>query len=341
MILSNYKSVKNAYIDASSQNVFDMDWEEMVAFLSYHRKAEKKDDVELFNLGEFKTLADPTCELGRKYHYVNGERQETFDPIPNTIRRCKENLIQIWGIVLDFDSNVTILDAMDKYNEYEWVLYTTFRNLTEKNEKGELIQKFRMVLPFSNPLMRDDIPKYRRSIEQMFPDVDGASFSVSQTFYYHSGPYPFTHHNRGRIIDPYTEYIITLDPNTQSQSYEGEILSSEEMGSYKKGVMDSLRSCRDVHYRSIVALATICKSIQMTWPEFDMLVDQISATGSALNKRSVRQQVWGSVTTTHCRAQTRDEFIKNHNGKPFVMLREGPLPTDYVMRQLRKKPRII
>ena len=190
MIISTFKSVQKAYVDLR----LDMSWEEIVDLLTHHYDVDNKESVELYNMVDFKTT---DYELGRKYHYLDGIRQDTYDEIPNTIRRCKNNLVSISGIVLDYDKNQTIEQTINELKGIEYVLYTTFRHT-------KLNHRFRVVIPFSQPLLADDVAGRQKDIKKMFPTVDNASFSVSQSFYFHSGKEDSrTHHGTGIMIDPY------------------------------------------------------------------------------------------------------------------------------------------
>ena len=190
MIITTFKSVQKAFVDLR----LDLDWEEIVSLLTHHYDVDSKESVELYNMVDFKTT---DYELGRKYHYINGMRQDTYDEIPNTIRRCKNNMVSITGIVLDYDKNQTIEQTIKELEGIEYVLYTTFRHT--KND-----HRFRVVIPFSRPLLASDVAGRQKDIRTMFPNVDSASFSVSQSFYFHSGKCdPIAFRNNGLMIDPY------------------------------------------------------------------------------------------------------------------------------------------
>jgi len=212
MIISTFASVNKAYIDQQ----IDLPWEDMAVLLSAHFPAEAKDDVPLYNLIRFKDATDPTVELGRKYKYVNGERTEEYTTIPGTVRRCKDNVLELHGIVLDVDDSMNIADIQYKLEGLEYLLYTTFRHTAEHN-------KFRVIIPFSRPLLVDDVVGRQDSIMETFPGVDRASFSVSQSFYFHSGndSARTVIWNKGIMIDPYAfEYrepvahALELSPET-------------------------------------------------------------------------------------------------------------------------------
>jgi len=193
MIISTFKSVHKAYVDLR----LDLPWDEIVGLLTHHYIVDNKEDVELYNMVEFKTTDDISCEPSRKYHYINGIRQEEFDIIPNTVRRCKNNIVSISGIVLDYDKNQTIEQTINELSGIEYVLYTTFRHTIDNH-------RFRVVIPFSQPLLACDVAGRQKNIKKKFPTVDNASFSASQSFYFHSGKNdPIAFYNQGIMIDPY------------------------------------------------------------------------------------------------------------------------------------------
>lgn len=210
MIISTFKSISKAYVDLR----LDLSWDEICDLLTYHYDVDSKEEVELYNMVDFKTT---DYELSRKYHYIGNERQDTYDEIPNTIRRCKNNMVSISGIVLDYDKNQTIEQTINELEGIEYVLYTTFRH-TKQNHR------FRVVIPFSQPLLADDVSGRQNDIKKMFPNVDNASFSVSQSFYFHSGKEDnIAFRNRGIMIDPYifeveeiVEYVY--EPTHQNTS---------------------------------------------------------------------------------------------------------------------------
>ena len=198
MILTTFQSIYKAYVDLQ----FDLPWKTIKDILLVHHDVENKTDVNLYNLVEFKTIDDSTVELGRRYHYVDGVKQDTYDVIPNTVRRSKNNVVGIHGIILDVDEFMTIDQTIELLDGLEYVLYTTFRHTMDKH-------KFRVVIPFSTALLEQDIAGRQQSIIDTFPGVDNASFTVSQSFYFHSGKNDsIAFHNVGTIINPYDFKII-------------------------------------------------------------------------------------------------------------------------------------
>ena len=227
MRLSIFKSVKKAYV----ADVIDGDWDAIASRLIQKHEAPSKDKVFLFNFCKFKDL--PEAENGRRYHYINGEKQTTYDYIPGTVRRCAHNIDEVYGVVLDFDGELSLEDAIAQFYDFDYVIYTTWRHTPEKH-------RFRMVIPFSQPLKAEDIAKRKDSMMEAFPWIDPASLNMSQSFYFHSGendciafrsPY-------GRdMIDPYSfeEYI----PPPMEHVERGEMLDVQ-----KEKFLDALSSIR-------------------------------------------------------------------------------------------------
>ena len=339
MIISTFKSVSKAYIE----DVVETDWDELAELFLTHMPAENKADVPLYNLVEFKKYTDPTCERGRLYDYKDGMRDPsgTYQELPTTVRRSKANVVALWGIVLDIDENKTIEQAEKMLEGLEYVLYTTFRHTPEKH-------KFRVIIPFSEPLLAKDIDGRKEAIMETFPDVDNASFTVSQSFYFHSGKTkPYSYHNEGVMIDPYAfeyrepkVYVPTTTPN------ENNTMEPEFALAYKTAVLASLKSCSGLHYagkghnnKAALTLVSICKSIDMDYTTFDQLCQSISASDSQLQNAATRAQVWSGWQGNKIRRETRDEFIKEWNGTPVrveVPKIIGPVTGSEGLKLLRK-----
>ena len=306
MIITTFNRVQQAYVKAT----IELTWAETREFLQSAQPAVTKESVELFNLNQFRSLSDPEVEPGRRYHYSAGVRQDTFDIIPNTVRRSRSNLIASSGLVLDIDRKLTIIEAIDRYQEYEFVLYSTFNNL-----KDGVTEKFRIVIPYSQPLLAADLDERVDGMEQLFPDVDRASFSITQCFYFHSGSEQITHYNSGRFIDPYQDFVHTPSPVWEPRQDSTPMSSSASL-QYRARVLTALRTCRDVHFDSALTLAALCKNIGLSASEFSELVDQISAVDSSLRQDNKKSQAW-SAAEDRCRSDTRDAFIRRHHGQPI------------------------
>lgn len=323
MIITTFKSIGKAYVDLA----IDQSWDEHAQLLQEHHKASAKEQVPMFNLAEFKQEDDPFVERARRYHgkVVDGtfmrDANGAYDEIPGTVRRCKGNIVSISGIVLDVDDAMTIETAMTMLEPLEYVLYTTFRHTPAKH-------KFRIVIPFARPLLAADIAGRQQSIMSTFPGVDNASFTVSQSFYFHSGNVErIAYHNRGIILDPYDNFeytppkIYTVPTPEQPVSTA---MTPVQAAAYKATVIESLRSCNGMHYaghgtsnRAVLTLISICRSIGCTFEEYDSICKQIAHPDSALTSEAIRVAAWTGWAGDKIRRENRDEFIAAYGGKPI------------------------
>jgi hypothetical protein len=317
MVISTFKSVGKAYV----LEHMDLPWQDIAQLLMRHHPADRKEDVLMFNMAEFKQ-AGPDAEQGRRYKgtVIDGvfvrDATGAYDEIPNTVRRCKNNVISLTGIVLDVDENMTLEEAMATFQSIEYVLYTTFRHTFNRH-------KFRIVIPFSQPLLAQDIAGRQASIIERYPLVDHASFTLSQSFYFHSGSNdPIVYHNKGYMLDPYNDfeyrapkvYVEPVRDNTTT-------LTSQQAAQYKESIIKSLLTCSGLHYAGqgannlgVLTLVSICKSIGCSYDEFDNICQRIASADSQLMNPHTRRNAWISWTSDRIRADKRDEFIKAHNG---------------------------
>jgi len=312
MILTCFKSVSKAYV----AHVVNEPWSIIADLLTTHIDSETKESTPMFNFAEFKTLEDPDVEPGRRYHYVDGVRQSTYDEIPNSVRRCKGNVISIQGIVLDVDEQMTIEAAKEAFKDIEYVLYTTFRHTRERH-------KFRIVIPFSQPLLKADIEGRQASICETFPGVDAASFTVSQSFYFHSGLNDsYSYWNEGALIDPYKHFEyrepeVYIPTATQYSTP----MDAEFAEVYKAAVVASLNTCSGLHYQgthksAVLTLVSLCRSVGMSYNEYDAVCARMAHPESTLTNPVVRVAAWTGWDGDKLRKEKRDAFIAAHGGKP-------------------------
>lgn len=331
MILTTFKSVERAYVDLK----IDLPWHELAELLCEHHDVDKKEQTPMFNFADFKTL-DEEHELGRKYHYIDGIKQSTFDEIPNTVRRCKANVKSIQGIILDVDKLKSIEEVMTSLADIEYVLYTTFRHTKENH-------RFRVVIPFNQPLLAEDIVFYKDDIKEVYPGVDNASFTVSQSFYFHSGKNDnIAYHNKGKMIDPYT--FKYQEPKIFDEPKQSNIdFNDEQNQAYKQAVIKSLLSCSGLHYHSevsqygVLTLVSICKSIELTYEEYDSICFKIASADSSLKQSSFRRTAWVSWQGNRVKRETRDAFIQAYNGEPVKVKKQTAISDELKNKYMVKE----
>ena len=326
MILTLFESVQKAY--TRKEQIIDADWNTIANFLLTHNEAEKKEDVPLFNLWEF----DINGELGRRRIYEKGEPTEAFEEIQGTIRRCRRNAVYVAGLVLDIDEHYTISGAKELFKDFEFVLYSTFRNTPIQN-------KFRVVLPFSSRCSKEVIAIKKKSISETFKEVDHASFSESQSFYLHSGANPYTHWNKGMFLDPdwFEDEIIE---KTQLSEIKRDFTGDRNI--YKEKLIDSLATCSGLHYNgatryNVLTLVSLCKSADITYDEFDILCRNMIADDSSLQNPNLRKAAWiGWKPHSGITTKVREQFITDHNGKSAFTKQESKPVVQRTAQEIRE-----
>jgi len=308
MIYNRFKSIKSAFIRKTNLNL-ETTWDDFVVFLSKHHDAVEKEHVELFNLWEF----DPNGEMGVKREYVNNVATGRKIDIPNTIKRCKKNALYVHGLVADVDERFTLVEAIDKFKELEFFLYTTFNHTLEHN-------RFRMVFPFTHKISFDEFETKAQDMQDIFGKADRCTFTVSQAFYYHSGKEDnITYLNKGEFLNPDCFKITPPKVPKPPIVYKGEF----DNDTYNANVIDSLNTCSNVRYTSGINLAMLIRSIGGDFSDFSGVVTRIGGLDSQIREESKKHELWdeGCNRGFLC-AETRDAFIAQHGGTNYVAIRK-------------------
>jgi hypothetical protein len=310
MKISIFESIQKAYVVQEVEG----DWPSIRELLMEHQPGSSKNEILMYNLAEFKSIDDAGVELGRRYHYdTDGQRTGTWDDIPGTVRRCKNNIKNLWGIVLDVDGSMTIPDVVVRLEGLEYVLYTTFNHSPEDH-------RFRVVIPFSQPLAVEHIAGREASIRETFPGVDGASFSASQSFYFHSGVNdPLVYHNQGEIIDPY-EFAVAEPPPAPQPRLE---FTDEAGDTWRTITLASLLTCRGLHYsgpegdtrNGVLTLISMARSAGLSFEELWNVILVIAAPDSKLRQRDVVVTAWQGWSGDRITRARRDEFVLAWGGR--------------------------
>lgn len=329
MILTTFKSVGSAGV----LRAYNAEWKDIAEILMDFQEVENKTDPQLFNLCEFKSADDPTVRWARKYagEMVDGVWQRhpsgLYTERIGVVGRCKENVVALHGLVLDVDKNMSISDIRIKLGDeeslepsLEYVIYTTFSHSDKQD-------KFRVVIPFSQPLLAEDIAGREEAIIETFPGVDHASFTVSQCFYFHSGPRmcgrsPYVYHNRGIMLDPYSfEYREPKIWKPEPSVYINTEFTPEQLEAYKSAVVASLLTCSGLHYlgdhpQGVLTLVSICKSIGLSFEEYDAICRKIADPSSQLTSSAKRIEAWTGWNSNHITKEKRNAFIEAYGGQP-------------------------
>lgn len=307
MILTTFESVQRAY--TRPEYIIEESWLTIAELLQQFHQVESKEQVPLFNLWQFNRNGEP----GRKRIYENFEPTENYEIIPNTIRRCKANAEGVWGLVLDYDGKSSIDETFSDLSGFEYVLYTTFRHTPQQN-------KFRVILPFRQAVAPEVFKRKKSSLSKTFPAVDHASFSESQSFYFHSGNNPdiaISYWASGEFLDlDCFEDEIVEEPVYRSTS---EFTGDRDY--YRDRLIESLATCSGLHYANdvshlgVLTLVALCKSAGITFDEYDLLCHNMASSDSSLQSAQLRKMAWISWNPhSGITAKTREAFISAYGG---------------------------
>lgn len=266
MKVNLYRSIFQAYIHPSE--VVECDFGEFVQFAqSSQCELETKESGMLFNLCSFvPTPEPPTAER------FNPEL--TPWPRESLIRRCKQNIQEIYALLLDIDGTMTLDSAVAQWAQYEFFVYSTWGNSRAK-------EKFRLVVPLDKPLSAADFDSRHEAMTQEFA-VDGASFTMSQAFYlpaYSAANRDCAFMHWNQTSQRYNAHAL---PAREIEHRVTEFVAPECASDVALSVLRTLETGRDLHYADALPLAVLCKGHGITAAQYCALVNNIAAPDSQL-----------------------------------------------------------
>ena len=123
-------------------------------------------------------------------------------------------------------------------------------------------------------------------------------------------------------------------------------MTVEQAEAYRQRVLASLRTCRGLHYAGkksntsgILTFVTICRSIGLSYDEYDQLCQSIADPDSQLKMRETRISAWTGWTNDHIKRETRDKFISDYGGVPVsnIQPRASIMLARTIMQDLKKE----
>jgi hypothetical protein len=282
-----YKNINEAYIHPDV--VVDCDFEQFVNMMKESQElVENKEDPMMFNLCSWID------------NFESPEHKQGF------IRRCKPNVAQIYALVLDIDGTRTLEDAVTEFIDYEFLIYSTFRNSPEK-------EKFRLVLPLNTPLTRLEFDQRHDSMCATF-DVDRASFTISQAFYLpcyskDNADIRFIHWNQTRLrYEALLLAVKEISTNIVTGPKEG------EENPLAPSIYKTLLSGSNMRYADALPLAVVCKSKGLGYLEFRDIINTIAGADSSLRTGIADvDKIWQEAYSTHIRHTTMITLMQRLN----------------------------
>jgi len=189
--------------------------------------SEDRSAVKLFNASEYKSV--------ESLDGIPGALVYEDDPDKIYTRRLKENVLAVTALILDYDGGMSIQDARERFKNYEYVGYTSFRHLKAKG-----VEKFRLVFPLASPIPAagiftdcDDLiagsvwHELTDALKTFAGDCDPASFRCNQFFYL-----PITTESRATTAVAWENSGAVLDwsswKRTSPQKYKTHAASASE-----------------------------------------------------------------------------------------------------------------
>ena len=286
MKASFFKDEWTTYCPA--EMMMEMSWDNLANILTTFIEVPTKEQTEMYNLWEFK---------------INN----------NQIHRCADDCIALHGLVLDYDNNLSLNDALMQFYGFECVIYTTFNHGPDKD-------KFRIVLPFTKPMSIEQFVLKRQAMIDAFPGADRASFSRSQAIFLHSGPdktKSFSCKLNGVFLDPDIFPDEIIEPIVYTERTNKEI-DPEFAIVYKDAIIKSLASCRGIRHLNALSLVIILKSCGGTFAEYQQIVRVAGAPDSCIQDLKSQTEAWAAISDDALIGKVkRDKFIANFGGQPL------------------------
>ena len=267
----------------------DLEWQDLVEVLLDRQLSPKKHLVPMYNLWTFNTDDEGRC------------------------RRCKALAKLCYGLVLDYDDNLTLTEALELFDGFEAAIYTTYSHSDKQD-------KFRVVIPFTKPVAFNDMMKKREAMIAAFPGCDKASFTPSQAFYLHApgilGP-SFTCHLEGEMIDP--DVFAEVEPvvyQPQNITSDRADIDFSDKDAYTQMMLNSLQTCSDLRYHDSVMLALMIRHAYGSFADYQQVINTIAGHDSSLRNPAVQIQAWQTSDNRNLTATQRDKWIIKWGGTP-------------------------
>jgi hypothetical protein len=293
MNINIFQSVRQAYThkDDMAEGTFS----DIVALLEDSQvELVNKEDGQLFNL----------CSWVEDFENPPEERfnpQATEHPRTELIRRSKVNVDHIFCLLLDVDGTMTLDETIAKWAEYEFFIYSTHSNSAKT-------EKFRLVVPLETPLSLYEFDSRHEAMCSLF-NVDGASFTISQCFYFPSyskanADIAFMFHNK--VEKRYNALNIkTIKLNTNIAPEFTPPTAKTPMGDI---VYKTLLTGNDLHYADVLSLAVLCKAHGISVTDFVNVVNTIADKDSDLRTAKVNlRELYNKGFNSYI---TNDKMIK-------------------------------
>jgi hypothetical protein len=235
-------------------NRFEMPWQRFCKILSKPQIVDNKEDVQLISPVEY--LSEETA-------------LDLTDS--SKVRRCSDNVYKWFALPVDVDGQMSIEDAKERFEDYDYIMYSTFSHKTEKKEFKDC---FRLFFKIKEPVLHEDFLCRRNSMQEFIGSHDRTTLAGSRGFYLPSCSQENAHHavyfhNEGDYLD-----IISLKPTIEIP-YVSDTSREPPTEEFKQKVLEQLNKIRTQDYEDWWKLASAMYNSGYTFTEFEQLSNTI------------------------------------------------------------------
>ena len=272
-------------------DIADLTFTELVLeLMDSQQEIVNKEDAMLFNVcSTIKDFEHPP-ELNKDDEIIDYSPHNRTD----LIRRCKANVDTIYCLLLDIDDNKTLDEAITEWVDYEFFIYSSFSHSKAKD-------KFRLILPLKRPLTAKEFNERHAAMVKKFNYEDGASFTMSQCFYFPS----YSKDNKDDAFMYYNESnkrydALQLSTVTIAEANEKhDIVMPTAMTAMGKSVYNTLITGNNLHLVDAMPLAMLCKSHGIDFAGYCSIVGQTGQNSCVSDKVTNLKELYGKGYNNH------------------------------------------
>lgn len=254
----NFTLFKSTGTPVLDENRFECEWDDLATALTEHQILDNKEDAKLISPVSFLKFKD-------------GIRFNDYDGV-KYLKRCRDNIDKWWLLPVDIDGEMTIREAKEKFKEFEYVLYTSYRHGTDG------VEKFRLFLPLLEPVTQDILLDRIDDIHKWLTGADGTTLSRTRQFYLPSTSNElwkkrYTYTNKGKFLDITQFKLNKKDLVAElARKFKPKIEIDDK---FKQVVIQTLKQIRDVDYDIWWKIGCALQDGGVGYTDFDMLSDNL------------------------------------------------------------------
>jgi hypothetical protein len=205
---------------------------------------------------------------------------------------------------------MTLDQTIQVWQDYEFFIYSTFSNSERK-------EKYRLVVPLQTPMSNLEFDSRHEIMCQTF-NVDGASFTISQAFYfptYHSENkhLAFAYHNK--TDKRYDALQLQSQPINITRPEYQPTFTDDNPCQMAIPVLKTLLSGGNLRYADAMPLAILCKSKGINYTQYEYIVHSIAGADSSLrdSKQVNLQHLWNTSYNSFMTDRRAGELMRRLN----------------------------